>query len=142
MESLGTVGSAMQEQGPTVVLFTCNWNAYGSLEAAGNEGRSYSAAIRPVRVMCLGRLDTGIVIKALEKGADGVLLLGCTPEECHFQFGSRHAEEAFERARETAALLGLGPERVGLVHLAAGHAEGLVQAVERFVAGLNGNVEP
>jgi len=99
----------MSEQAPEpqVIVFTCNWQAYNGLEAAGAGRAHYPASVRPLKVMCLGRLSAGIILKAFEKGADGiilkafekgadgVLLLGCPPGECHYEFGNRRAEEVF-----------------------------------------------
>ncbi len=66
-----------------VVVFTCNWSAYSGLESAGSEPRCYSPVIRPIKVICLGRLSPGLILKTFEKGADGVLLLGCPPGDRH-----------------------------------------------------------
>ncbi len=124
---------------PKVVVFTCNWNAYSGLETAGEQHLSYATAIRPLKVMCLGRLNPGIILKAFEKGADGVLLLGCPPGECHYEFGNRRAEEVFSEARQMATLLGYGDEQLQLDWVAAGEGEAFAQKVQTFVAGLNGD---
>jgi coenzyme F420-reducing hydrogenase delta subunit len=124
-----------------VIVFTCNWNAYSGLETAGVERLSYSPAIYPLKVMCLGQLSTGIILKAFEKGADGVLLLGCPPGKCHFEFGNRRAEEVFEEARGLVALLGYREEQLMLDWVGAGQGKVFVDKVEQFMSGLNGNQE-
>jgi coenzyme F420-reducing hydrogenase delta subunit len=124
---------------PKVVVLTCNWNAYSGLETAGAAHLDYPAAIRPLKVMCLGRLSPGIILKAFEKGADGVLLLGCPPGECHYEFGNRHAEEVLAEARQMATLLGYRTSQLGLDWVAAGDGEAFAEKVQAFVAGLNGN---
>lgn len=123
---------------PNVIVFTCNWKAYSSLEAAGAQHLSYSPAVMPLKVMCLGQISPGIILKAFENGADGVLLLGCPPGECHFEFGNRRAEEVFAEARNLTALLGYRAEQFQLDWLAAGDGQGFVNKIESFVAGLNG----
>jgi coenzyme F420-reducing hydrogenase delta subunit len=123
---------------PKVVILACNWNAYSGLETAGATHQEYSAAIRPLKVMCLGRLSPGIILKAFEKGADGVLLLGCPPGECHYEFGNRCAEEVFAEARQMATLLGYGEAQLKLDWVAAGEGETFAAKVQAFVAGLNG----
>jgi F420-non-reducing hydrogenase iron-sulfur subunit len=123
---------------PLVVVFTCNWTAYSSLETAGAERRSYPAAVRPLKVQCLGRLSPGIILKAFEKGAGGVLLLGCPPGECTYGFGNHRAEEVFEQAREMAELMGIGTERLRLDWLPAGEGEAFVTKVSEYVVALNG----
>jgi F420-non-reducing hydrogenase iron-sulfur subunit len=124
---------------PKVVVFTCNWNAYSGLETAGADHLAYSSAARPIKVMCLGRLNPGIILKAFEKGADGVLLLGCPPGECHYEFGNRRAEEVFAEAKGMAVLLGYRDEQLRLDWVAAGEGEAFARKVSGFVAGLNGD---
>ncbi len=122
-----------------VIVFTCNWNAYSGLETAGVERLSYSPAVHPLKVMCLGQLSPGIILKAFEKGADGVLLLGCPPGECHFEFGNRRAEEVFEEAKGLIALLGYRDEQFMLDWIGAGEGQVFVEKVEQFITGLNEN---
>ncbi len=117
---------------PRIIVFTCNWNAYSALETAGSQRLSYPASVRPVRVMCLGRLHTGLILKAFELGADGVLLLGCPPGECHYQFGNQRAEELFQETRAIARLLGIGDERLKLDWVGAGEGNAFVQKVTEF----------
>jgi F420-non-reducing hydrogenase iron-sulfur subunit len=124
---------------PKVVVFTCNWNAYSGLEMAGVKRQGYSAATRPIKVMCLGRLNPGIILKAFEKGADGVLLLGCPPGECHYEFGNRRAEEVFAEVKDLAALLGYRDEQLKLDWVAAGEGDSFAEKVRGFVAALNGD---
>jgi coenzyme F420-reducing hydrogenase delta subunit len=124
-----------------VILFTCNWNAYSGLESAGVGHLSYSAAVHPLKVICLGQLSPGIILKAFEKGADGVLLMGCPPGECHFEFGNRRAEEVFEGAQALLTLLGYREEQLMLDWVRAGEGMVFVEKVEKFMRGLNGNQE-
>jgi F420-non-reducing hydrogenase iron-sulfur subunit len=126
--------------GPKVVLFTCNWNAYSALETAGFQHLSYPPEIIPLKVECLGQLSTGIILKSFEKGADGVLLLGCPPGDCHFEFGNRRAEEIFAETKELIELLGYRDEQLKLEWVAAGEAQDLVNKVQGFLTGLNGPV--
>jgi coenzyme F420-reducing hydrogenase delta subunit len=125
-------------QDPKIVVFTCNWNAYSGLETAGVQGMSYSPAIYPIKVMCLGRLHPGIILKAFEKGADGVLLLGCPPGECHYEFGNHKAEEMLSEAREMVRLLGYSQEQLQLEWVVAGEGQAMADKIQAFVRGLNG----
>jgi len=131
----------MVDKEPRIIVFTCNWNAYSALETAGSQRLSYPSSVRPIRVMCLGRLHPGLVLKAFELGADGVLLLGCPPGECHYQFGNQRAEEFFQETQAIAHLLGIEDERlkldwVGLRFLlvggGGGDGEAFVQKVTEF----------
>lgn len=122
-----------------IIVFTCNWNAYSGLETAGYERLSLPAGVRPIKVMCLGRLHPGLVLKAFELGADGVLMLGCPPGECHYEFGNSWAEELFEETRALARLLGIGQERLRLDWVAAGDGAAFAGKVREFVKGVTGN---
>jgi coenzyme F420-reducing hydrogenase delta subunit len=124
---------------PKVIVFTCNWGAYGGLEAAGAQQLSYSSAVRPIKVMCLGRLSPGIILKAFQKGASGVLLLGCPPGECHYEFGNRRAEQVVQEARDLVALLGYSRESIELAWIAAGEGEAFADQVRGFLDRLNGS---
>ena len=123
---------------PRVVILTCNWGAYSGLETAGSQRLPYPAVTRPLKVLCLGQLSPGLILKAFEKGADGVLLLSCPPGECHYDFGNRRAEEMFAQAREMALLLGIRDEQLQLNWVGAGEGENFVEKVQAFCAGLNG----
>jgi coenzyme F420-reducing hydrogenase delta subunit len=123
---------------PKVVVFTCNWNAYSGMERAGDSRLPYPATVRPIRVGCLGELSVGAILKAFEKGAEGVLLLGCPPGECHYGFGSRGAEDIFADAKSLVRLLGCRDEQLVLDWVAAGEDEVFVEKIRRFVAVLNG----
>jgi coenzyme F420-reducing hydrogenase delta subunit len=120
-----------------VVVLTCNWNPYSALETAGAERREISPVVHSLKVMCLGQISPGIVLKAFEKGADGVLLLGCPPGECHFEFGNRRAEELFAEARRLAGLLGYGEHQLKLDWVGAGQGEAFQDKVQAFVMGLS-----
>ena len=115
-----------------VLVFTCNWNAYHGLESAGVKHQTYSAAIHPLKVMCLGRLGPGIILKAFEHGAAGVLLLGCPPEECHYDFGNRRAEEMFTIASDLIHVLGYSKKRLQMDRVTAGDDVTWVEKVQSF----------
>ena len=122
-----------------ILVFTCNWNPYSGMETAGIEGLTYSARVYPLRVMCLGRLRPGIILKAFERGAHGVLLLGCPPDECHYEFGGRGAEESFAVSRELIRTMGYSDQRLKMERVAAGDGKTWVDKIQAFVAGLKAN---
>lgn len=123
----------MVEKEPRVVVFTCNWNAHQSLQAAGKRHLSYPAGVRPLKVDCLGQISSAVILKAFEKGADGVMLVGCLPAECHYEFGSRRAAELFEETQELARMLGFGQEQLEFHQVHADEAEALIHKVRDFV---------
>ncbi len=122
----------MSEPDSRIIVYTCNWSAYSGLETAGSQGLSYPANVHPIRVMCLGRLHPGLILKALELGAAGVLLLGCPPGECHYGSGNTRAEELFQQTLELARVLGIAEERLKLDWVAAGQGLDFVQQVRQF----------
>ncbi|HSQ17197.1 MAG TPA: hydrogenase iron-sulfur subunit [Anaerolineales bacterium] len=126
---------------PKVIVFTCNWNAYSGLETAGVKRLSYPPSVYPIKVMCLGQISPGVILKAFEKGANGVLLLGCPAGNCHFEFGNRRVEEVFSEAKGLTTVLGYREEQLKLDWVAAGEGEDFVEKVQRFVSGLNGSQE-
>ncbi|TEU18477.1 MAG: hydrogenase iron-sulfur subunit [Anaerolineales bacterium] len=124
---------ACPERSRRIIIFTCNWNAYSGLEMAGYERLSLPAGVRPIKVMCLGRLHPGLVLKAFELGADGVLMVGCPPGECRYEFGNSRAEDLFKETRALAHLLGIGEERLRLDWVAAGDGKAFTEKVRCFV---------
>ena len=121
-----------------MILFTCNWNAYSGLDTAGAGHLSYPPGVYPVKVNCLGQINPGIILKAFENGADGVLLLGCPPGECHYEFGYQKAEEVFQETRELVAVLGYRESQLQMGWVSAGDGQGLVKVVAKFMKSLNG----
>jgi F420-non-reducing hydrogenase iron-sulfur subunit len=121
---------------PRVVIFICNWNAYDSLQAAGQQHLHLPAGARPLKVDCLGQIGASMVLKAFEKGADGVMLVGCSPEECHYEFGSRRAAELFEEVRKLATLLGFHDDQLQFHQVHAGEGAALTEKVRTFVEHL------
>jgi F420-non-reducing hydrogenase iron-sulfur subunit len=126
----------MAKSDPRVIIFICNWNAYESLQEAGRRHLNYPAGARPLKVDCLGQVGASAILKAFEKGADGVMLVGCAPEECHYEFGSRLAAELFEEVRKLAGLLGFREERLLFYQIHTGQATTLVETVRAFVEQL------
>lgn len=113
---------------PTLIGFTCNWCSYRAADLAGTARIKYPPNVRLIRLMCSGRLDPVFVLKALADGADGVLITGCWPGDCHYLVQNRYALRRFVLLRRTLAALGIEPGRVKLVWASA--AEGLRLATE------------
>lgn len=97
---------------PTIVAFVCNWCTYTGADLAGTSRLQMSPNVRMVRLPCTGRIDPMFVIKAFEKGADGVIVSGCHPADCHYTAGNYHARRRFAIFRELLDLLGIDLRRV------------------------------
>ncbi len=116
-----------------VIVFSCNWDGWSCVEAAASAGLHYPASVRVMRVSCLSRLHAGLLLKAFEFGADGVMLLGCQPEMCHFASDSQCVSREYEKARGILDILGIPGERLALVRLPAYDGEQFVAEITKFV---------
>ncbi len=116
-----------------IVGFVCNWGAYTGLEMAGINKREYPASVKLVKLMCLGRLHLGLILKSFELGADGVVLLGCPPQECHYDSGMEKAKGLFAQAKRTLHLLGIDPKRLDLIEVPLGRDDVFAKRVSAFV---------
>ncbi|HEX9029833.1 MAG TPA: hydrogenase iron-sulfur subunit [Anaerolineales bacterium] len=113
---------------PVIIGFTCNWCSYRAADLAGTARIKYPPNVRLIRLMCSGRLDPTFVLKALANGADGVMITGCHPGDCHYLEQNYKAMRRFQLLRRTLTQLGIEPQRVQLVWASA--AEGLQLAEE------------
>jgi F420-non-reducing hydrogenase iron-sulfur subunit len=107
---------------PSIVVFACNWCSYAGADTAGVSRLQHQPHFRTIRVMCSGRVHPGFVMRAFEKGADGVLVSGCHIGDCHYVSGNERQLEIFEITKQLTHLVGLEPERVRLEWVSA--AEG------------------
>ena len=107
---------------PRIVAFFCTWCTYTAADLAGISRMEYAPNVRVVRLMCSGRVDPQFVLAAFRHGADGVLIGGCHPGDCHYQQGNFNARRRFELLRATLRDLGIEEERLRLEWISA--AEG------------------
>lgn len=112
---------------PKIVAFLCNWCSYAGADLAGISRIQYPASIRVIRVPCSGRVDPLYILKALQNGADGVLVSGCHPGDCHYLTGNYVARRRFAVLHDLLEFVGIEPGRVSFSWVSA--AEG-----ERFAA--------
>jgi len=124
----------MSKSAADVVVFACNWDGLSCVEAAAQEGLLYPASVRVIRVSCLSRVHSGLMLKAFELGADGVMLLGCEPGKCHFDTDAECIAQEYEKARGILGLLGLGERRLVLAHMPRGDGAGFVSRLVSFIA--------
>ncbi|MFQ6127672.1 MAG: hydrogenase iron-sulfur subunit [Thermoplasmata archaeon] len=118
---------------PKILAFCCNWCAYSGADLAGTSRLYYPPNIRIVRVMCSGRVDPGHILRAFEKGIDGVLVAGCHPGDCHYTSGNEKAKARIETAKEIAELIGLGEDRIRLEWISASEGGRFAEVVTEFV---------
>lgn len=118
---------------PVIVGFTCNWCSYRAADMAGTSRTKYAPNVRLIRLMCSGRLDPTFVMKALSNGADGVLITGCHPGECHYIEQNYKALRRHLLLRRVLKGLGIEPERVKLVWASAAEGVKLAHEINSFV---------
>lgn len=99
---------------PKIIGFVCNWSLPTEVDLTGPSGLHGYPKIRIVRVMCVGRIDPAIVLDTFAKGADGVLVIGCHPPDCHYIEGNLQAERKIKMLKKLVSLTGLEPERLQL----------------------------
>jgi len=118
---------------PVIIGFTCNWCSYRAADLAGTARMKYPPNVRLIRLMCSGRLDPTFVIKALSGGADGVMITGCHPGECHYIEQNYKALRRFLLLRRTLAQFGIEPERIKLVWASAAEGVRLTEEIKKMV---------
>jgi F420-non-reducing hydrogenase iron-sulfur subunit len=119
-----------------IIAFCCNWCSYAAADLAGIFRLQYSGSIRIVRVMCSGMVHPEMVLHALEKGADGVMIIGCHPGECHYLKGNEMALARAEVIADTLEDMGYASERFELAWVSSAEPERLVAAFHRMSARL------
>jgi F420-non-reducing hydrogenase iron-sulfur subunit len=117
---------------PVIVGFLCNWCSYRAADLAGTSRIKYAPNMRSIRVMCSGRVDPQFILKALREGADGVMIAGCHPGECHYVSGNIKAFRRFILLKQMLRQWGVEEERVQLVWASASEGIILAEAVNRM----------
>jgi coenzyme F420-reducing hydrogenase delta subunit len=114
---------------PKIAAFLCNWCSYAGADLAGGSRIKYPASVRIIRVPCSARIDPKLVLKALERGADGVLVSGCHPGDCHYTEGNYHARRRMLMFRRLMEFLGLEPQRFQMSWVSASEGPKWAQVV-------------
>ena len=117
---------------PTIVGFACNWCTYAGADLAGTSRIKYPANIRIIRLMCTGRIDPSFVLKAFKKGADGVLIGGCHPGDCHYTSGNTMAQRRIILLKSMLKDMGIDPRRLRLEWISASEGGRFAELVTEF----------
>ena len=121
---------------PRIVAFLCNWCTYTGADLAGTSRLQYPPNARIIRLMCSGAADPVYILKALLDGADGVLIGGCHPGDCHYQSGNYKARRRFAVLQETLDELGFDKERVWLRWISASEGAQFAETIRGMTAKL------
>ncbi len=121
---------------PKIIGFMCNWCSYRAADLAGTARIKYAPNVRIIRVMCSGRIDPTFVLNAFALGADGVMLAGCHPGECHYVDQNYKAMRRHAMLQQLLKQFGIEPERLKLVWASAAEGQQLADAVNKLVADI------
>ena len=117
---------------PKIIGFLCNWCGYAGADLAGTSRITYPANIRVIRVPCSGRVDPLLVLKSFQRGADGVLVAGCHPGECHYVEGNYYTRRRFALLHPFLEYLGIEKERFRVEWVSASEGRKFSQVVSSF----------
>lgn len=125
-----------QEFEPKIIAFLCNWCSYAAADLAGTSRIQYPPNIRVIRVMCSGSVDPLYILKPILEGADGVLIAGCHPGDCHYLNGNYKARRRVAMAKTMLKQFGMPGDRVWFCFVSASEGKVFADTVRRMVARL------
>jgi F420-non-reducing hydrogenase iron-sulfur subunit len=124
---------SMDDFEPTIIAFVCNWCTYTAADLAGTSRLTYPQNVRLIRVMCTGMVDTQYIIKAFLEGADGVLVSGCHPGDCHYINGNFKARRRIKLLKEILPQFGFDHERLRLTWIGASDGIQFAEIMQELV---------
>jgi F420-non-reducing hydrogenase iron-sulfur subunit len=119
-------------ENPKIIAFLCNWCSYTGADLAGTSRMKYASYVRVIRIMCSGRVDPTFVIKSFQEGADGVLICGCHPGDCHYHEGNYKCLRRFHLLQKYIKQMGIQPERLRLEWISASEGREFSELVNEF----------
>ena len=122
-----------EEFEPNIVAFLCNWCSYAGADLAGTSRMHYLPNVKIIRVMCSGRVNPLFLLNALQQGADGVLISGCHPGDCHYLEGNYFARRRFMLMRKLLEHVGVDPGRVNMSWVSASEGAKFADIVDEMV---------
>lgn len=118
---------------PKIIGFLCNWCSFAGADKAGVAQLSYPPNVNFIKVMCTGRIDPEFVLQAFHKGADGVIILGCHPGDCHYKEQNYRALQRFEILQNYLTQMGVDPQRYRFDFVSASEGEKFARIMEEMV---------
>jgi len=114
---------------PKIIGFLCNWCSYAGADLAGVSRLQYPSNIRIIKVMCSGRVNPQFVLKAFQEGADGVMVAGCHPGDCHYIEGNYHARRKLTLLKDLMGFMGVEPDRFQVSWVSASEGQKFAEVV-------------
>lgn len=125
-----------QKWEPKIVAFVCNWCTYTGADLAGTSRFKYPANVKMIRVMCSGSIDPVFILKAFERGADGILVSGCHPNDCHYNAGNFHARRRWDFFHELLDFTGIEKERLQFSWISASEGKKFAEVIMKVTTDI------
>ena len=120
------------EFNPQIIAFLCKWCSYTGADLAGTSRMEYKTNVRAIRVMCSGRIEPTFVLRAFRQGADGVLICGCHPGDCHYQEGNYRCLRRYHLLQKYIQQMGIESERLKLEWISASEGKQFAELINSF----------
>jgi F420-non-reducing hydrogenase iron-sulfur subunit len=120
------------EYSPQIIAFLCKWCSYTGADLAGTSRMEYKTNVKAIRVMCSGRIEPTFVLRAFRQGADGVLICGCHPGDCHYQTGNYRCLRRYHLLQKYIQQMGIEPERLKLEWISASEGKQYAELINSF----------
>ncbi len=121
---------------PKIAAFLCNWCSYTGADLAGVARIKWSPCVRVIRIMCSGRMDPTFIVEAFRMGADGVLVCGCHPGDCHYSEGNHKALRRVHMLKRLLPAFGVHPDRLRLTWVSASEGDVWARATEELTEAI------
>jgi coenzyme F420-reducing hydrogenase delta subunit len=121
---------------PTLVAFCCQFCAYAAADLAGVSRLQYPTNVRIIRLLCTGKTDALFLLRAFEDGADGVMIAGCLPGNCHFIEGNTRAKKRVTHVKELLDEIGIEPERLEMFNMSAAMSQKFADTIKEMIERL------
>ena len=126
----------IEEHKPLIAAFCCNWCSYAGADLAGNNRLNYPENVKIIRVPCSCRVDPTFILRAFQRGADGVLICGCHPGDCHYTTGNYYTRRRMTLLFSMLEYLGIEKERTRVEWVSAAEGAKFAQTVNEFTAAV------
>jgi len=123
----------MKDFEPKIVVLSCNWSSYAGADLASSLRLKIKPYLRIIRTMCSGRIEPSFILRAFAKGADGVMVTGCHPGDCHYMSGNYKARRRIMLLKNVLSQLGVEPERLRLEWISTSETPKFQSAVSEFI---------
>ncbi len=117
---------------PRIIAFVCNWCTYSGADLAGTSRMKYADNVRVIKLPCSGRIDPMFIVEAFKKGANGVLISGCHPGDCHYISGNYHSRRKYAIFRNLLSFLGVDLNRIEFSWVSASEGNKWVHIINEF----------